>query len=247
MDPALTIDELAHETGMTVRNIRAHQSRGLLPPPNVKGRTGYYGPEHRARVELIKEMQAAGFNLAAIKRMLESAPQGAGEELLRFERLLMAPWDDSEPEVMELSDLTERFGRADAKAFKKAEELGLIRDLGEGRYELPSPAIVKAGEQIVALGVPVSHGLAVVEKVQRHARGVAREFVRLFLQDVWKPFADAGMPEDKLPEVRASLEQLRSIATDVLLGAFSLSMGNEVESAFGKELARTPRAKKKAG
>jgi hypothetical protein len=112
---------------------------------------------------------------------------------------------------------------------------------------VPSPAILKAGEDIVALGVPVSHGLAVVEKVQRHARGVAREFVRLFLQDVWKPFADAGMPEDKLPEVRASLERLRSVATDVLLGAFSLSMGDEVEQAFGKELARTPSKKRKAG
>ena len=42
----LTIDELARETGMTVRNIRAHQSRGLLPPPVVRARTGYYGPEH---------------------------------------------------------------------------------------------------------------------------------------------------------------------------------------------------------
>ncbi len=40
----LTIDELARETGMTVRNIRAHQSRGLLPPPEVRARTGYYGP-----------------------------------------------------------------------------------------------------------------------------------------------------------------------------------------------------------
>ena len=28
---------------MTVRNIRAHQSRGLLPPPQLRGRTGYYG------------------------------------------------------------------------------------------------------------------------------------------------------------------------------------------------------------
>jgi DNA-binding transcriptional MerR regulator len=26
----MTIDELARQTGMTVRNIRAHQSRGLL-------------------------------------------------------------------------------------------------------------------------------------------------------------------------------------------------------------------------
>ncbi len=39
----LTIDELAQRTG-TVRNVRAHQSRGLLPPPEVRGRTGYYGP-----------------------------------------------------------------------------------------------------------------------------------------------------------------------------------------------------------
>ena len=45
----LTIDELAQRVGMTVRNIRAHQSRGLLPPPVVRGRTGYYGPDHVAR------------------------------------------------------------------------------------------------------------------------------------------------------------------------------------------------------
>ena len=31
----MTIDELALESGMTARNIRAHQSRGLLPPPTV--------------------------------------------------------------------------------------------------------------------------------------------------------------------------------------------------------------------
>ena len=53
----LTIDELARRTGMTVRNVRAHQSRGLLPPPEVRGRTGFYGPEHVARIELIREQE----------------------------------------------------------------------------------------------------------------------------------------------------------------------------------------------
>ena len=66
---ALTIDELAQRTGMTVRNIRAHQSRGLLPPPEVRARTGYYGPEHVARLRLIRDMQAGGFNLKAIERL----------------------------------------------------------------------------------------------------------------------------------------------------------------------------------
>src|SRR5690242_21839225 len=81
----LTIDELAQRTGMTVRNIRAHQSRGLLPPPEVRGRTGYYGSQHLARIELIQELQAQGFNLEAIRRLVEAAPS-ATEEPLRFLR-----------------------------------------------------------------------------------------------------------------------------------------------------------------
>ena len=66
----LTIDELARETGMTARNIRAHQSRGLLPPPEVRARTGYYTADHVARIKLIQDMQSQGFNLKAIERLL---------------------------------------------------------------------------------------------------------------------------------------------------------------------------------
>ncbi len=50
----LTIEQLAAQTGMTVRNIRAHQARGLLDPPEVRLRVGYYGPEHVARIRLIR-------------------------------------------------------------------------------------------------------------------------------------------------------------------------------------------------
>src|SRR6478609_2458560 len=78
---SMTIDELARRTGMTVRNIRAHQSRGLVPPPDVRGRTGYYGDEHVERIELIKELQADGFNLEAIRRLLEGAG-GSSREVL---------------------------------------------------------------------------------------------------------------------------------------------------------------------
>src|SRR5436190_4860763 len=100
----LTIDELARKTGMTVRNIRAHQSRGLLQPPEIEGRTGYYGAEHVARVELIAEMQADGFNLAAIKRLLDDS-QGSDREMLGFKRALMAPWEDEEPEFINGDEL----------------------------------------------------------------------------------------------------------------------------------------------
>ena len=234
----MTIEELARRTGMTVRNIRAHQTRGLLPAPAVRARTGYYGPEHVARLELIKEMQASGFNLSAIGHVLEMAPAGAGEELLRLERMLMAPWEDEDPETVSLDDLAGRFGAIDEATLRTAVDLGVLRELGDGTFEVPSPALLRAGEEVVSLGIPLGHALAVVEKVQRHAKGVAREFVRLFVQDVWRPFKAAGMPQERLPDVRKSLEKLRSLASDVVLTTFRLTMAAETESAFGRELER---------
>jgi hypothetical protein len=116
----------------------------------------------------------------------------------------------------------------------------VLRDLGDGTFEVPSPALLQAGEDVVSLGISLDHALAVVEKVQRHAKGVAREFVRLFVQDVWRPFKEAGMPQEGLPEIRKSLEKLRSLASDVVLATFRLTMAAETESAFGKELERPP-------
>jgi DNA-binding transcriptional MerR regulator len=69
-EPRLTIGELAAAAGMTVRNVRNHAARGLLPPPMLVARTGYYGRAHLERLKLIRVMQAEGFNLEAIGCLL---------------------------------------------------------------------------------------------------------------------------------------------------------------------------------
>ena len=97
-DGKMTIGELARRTGMTIRNIRAHQTRGLLPPPEVQGRTGYYNEEHVARIELTREMQAEGLNLEAIRRVLESTG-GSSKEMVDFARAVRAPFEDETPEI----------------------------------------------------------------------------------------------------------------------------------------------------
>src|SRR5918911_1011354 len=79
----LTIDDLARETGLSVRNLRSHQARGLLPPPEVRGRVGYYGPDHVERLRLIRELQGEGLKLDGIKRLLE---ESGGAGLLRVKR-----------------------------------------------------------------------------------------------------------------------------------------------------------------
>src|ERR1700739_2946111 len=87
----LTIEQLASEVGMRVRNVRNHHSRGLLPAPEVRARVGYYGPEHVARLRLILDLQADGFNLAAIERLL-SGGEGLASRLLGLRTAVTAPF-----------------------------------------------------------------------------------------------------------------------------------------------------------
>ena len=233
----LTIEQVAQETGMTVRNIRAHQSRGLLPPPEVRASTGYYGPEHVARLRLIQEMQADGYNLEAIKRLLSGA-HGAAEQVLGFKRALTTPFETEEPAVVTEEELAKRFGDADPKALAKAEKLELVVPLGEGRYEVPSPSLLRAAEEVTGRGVSLAAALAVVEQLQRHSAGAARSFVKLFLDEVWKPFEEAGHPESRWAEVVESIERLRPLASEALIAVFQPAMTREVERAFGKALER---------
>jgi DNA-binding transcriptional MerR regulator len=243
-EDALTVDELARRTGMTVRNIRAHQSRGLLPPPEVRGRTGYYGPEHMARIELIRELQADGFNLESVRRLLEGAG-GSSEEVLRFTRALRAPFEDEQPQIVSGEELAERWGAADPKLLARAQKLGIVRPLGDGKFEELSPRLARASAELAALGVAPETALSVAAKIRRHAEGVSRAFVELFLDEVWKPFEEAGRPKDRWPEVREALERLRPLAAESLLAIFQITMSEAVEKAFGRELERTRRSGKR--
>src|SRR5487761_641779 len=100
----LTIEQLASDTGMTVRNIRSHQARGLLAPPEVRLRVGYYGPDHVARLTLIRDLQQEGFNLNGIKRLLDDS-DGTEERLQRFRQALTATPFDEPSETISQSEL----------------------------------------------------------------------------------------------------------------------------------------------
>jgi DNA-binding transcriptional MerR regulator len=235
----LTIDELARRTGMTVRNIRAHQSRGLLPPPEVRGRTGYYGPEHEARIGLIRELQADGFKLEAIARLIDSAG-GSSEEVLRFTRAVKAPFENEQPQIVTAEELARRWGGGEPAAplIRKAERLGILRPLPNGNYEELSPTLGRASAELAALGIPAETALDVAEDIHKHATAVAKSFVDLFVKQIWKPFEDQGRPEHDLPAVRDALERLRPLASDALLTMFQLVMTEAVEARMGRELER---------
>jgi DNA-binding transcriptional MerR regulator len=249
-DGKMTIGELARRTGMTIRNIRAHQTRGLLPPPEVHGRTGYYNEDHVARIELTREMQAEGLNLEAIRRVLESN-EGASREMIDFARAVRAPFEDETPEIFEESELARAWGaeKFDPKLIGRVERLGILRLLPDGKAEVLSPRLQHAGAALIELGVSPQAAVDTAADLRRHAEGVARTFVELFVKEIWEPFDRAGRPEEDWAKVREALDRLRPLASDALLAMFQITMGESTEKAGERTLrdaGKTPSRRRSA-
>lgn len=242
----MTIGELAERTGMTVRNIRAHQTRGLLPPPVVHGRTGYYNEDHVARIELTREMQAEGLNLEAIRRMMEGV-NGAAEEIHDLTRTLRAPFEEEAPEIVELAELAELWSKEveEGRGFEmleRGEKLGAIRSLPDGKVEVISPRMMTAAAALAEVGMSPDAVLVAAEKLRRKANDIAQLFTDLFLEQVWKPFDEAGRPEGDWPKVREALDRTRPLGADVLLGVFQIAMAEATDKAMARIIRNVARS-----
>jgi DNA-binding transcriptional MerR regulator len=236
----LTIEQLAAQSGMTVRNIRAHQARGLIAPPEVRMRIGYYGPEHVAALQLIRELQDDGFNLAAIKRLL-SDRERTEERLERFRASLVTPADAEPPQTLTAAQLRDRLGLDGDEADKllaRAERLGVIVRLDDSGYEAPSPSLLALAEEVVASGISLAGALDVYELAQERIDPVAAAFIRRFVADVWRDFEQAGMPIDRWPEVNDAIERLRRLARVAVSAAFAQRLDARIDAAFRSERDR---------
>jgi DNA-binding transcriptional MerR regulator len=229
----LTIGQLAAETGMSVRNIRSYRSRRILPAPVVRAGVGYYGEEHVARIRRIVELQAQGLKLSQIERLFAGGGPSF-EQLVELTRVISAPFETDVPEVLSRDELIGRVGAVERRDIVRAEKLGVIVAGGDGMFEAPSPGLLTAVEEVVRRGVPLATALGVIEKVTRNCETISRTFVQLFVDQVWKPFDEAGQPADRWHEVSGAIERLRILASEVLLVLFRQTMEAEVERAFGE-------------
>src|SRR5690606_30840136 len=140
----LTVDELASRAGVSVRTVRYYAGRGLLPPPRLRGRTGLYGAEHLARLELVRELQSLGLTLAAIERHLKRIPSDASVEDLALQRALLSPWAPDHPEEMDRHELDRRAGRhLSDETVKRLAALGVVEELSDDRIRVISPGLLR--------------------------------------------------------------------------------------------------------
>lgn len=234
-----TVDELAARVGVTVRNLRAYSARGLLPPPRMVGRTGYYGREHVARLLLVREMLAEGYSLAMIERTLASAPTTASSATLALHRALLAPWLPPEPETITGAELAARAGvPEDSGLVDRLVELGLVERTEGGALRVLDPALLTAGLQVMGLGVPPEDLIDAQTTVNRHVREIAQTYVGMFVRTGWQAFVDAGSPPEQLDLLRDTVARLQPAAAQAVLAAFRTEMAAAVSEALEAELSR---------
>jgi len=72
---SLTIGELAHDSGVTLRALRFYQSKGLLAPRR-SGSARLFSSEDRDRLALILQGKRLGFTLTEIREMPSARDRG---------------------------------------------------------------------------------------------------------------------------------------------------------------------------
>ncbi|MGH8939003.1 MAG: MerR family transcriptional regulator, partial [Actinomycetes bacterium] len=225
-----TVDELAARAGMTVRNVRAYASRGLIEAPRLEGRTGYYTLEHLQRLQLIREFIDRGYTLAAVERAVSRSPRTSAGHTLDLLRLLDEPHHDPVPEVMSRDALAALAGvPRDDRLIEALGEFHLVKWLDDEKVRLLQPTVVRAGAAAVALGLDPNTVISLFPLLATNLREIADAFVSKVASEIFQPFLDAGLPEDEWPHILEAVESLLPVASQVTLGIFRSQLSESID------------------
>lgn len=238
--PQMTIDQLAASVGMTVRNVRAYAGRGLIPSPHLVGRTGYYGPEHVSRLRLIRDLLERGYTLAAVEKVLQRQSTATAGHALDLLHTLEDPLGQAEaPEEMTTDALLRLAGVEEETGFlDQLVEIGLVERVDASRVRLVRPFVVRAGAKAMALGLDRASVLALLPLLGEHLHVIAQRFVDEVRTQMWKPFVDAGLPEERWPAMLETIRTLLPVASQAVLAVFRDELNMVIEEALGEELGR---------
>lgn len=248
----MTVEELSARTGVSVRNIRAYQTAGLMPPPRLKGRLGLYDAEHQGKLELIRDLRQQGFRLEAIKGMLEKTPEGAWSEYSLISELFSTTFFTVEaPKRKAIKEMAAHWRTTATSAQKeRLARNGLYRPIGDDEFEMLSPALERIGIQLADLSVPLDTVLDLQDVLIKHTRAIAKAYVeQLFITMVEAitttsqrgnagGAASATLDPAIAAAVKGLFERLRPLAIGSVSAAFPVVLQQEFDRSIQKQLSK---------
>jgi DNA-binding transcriptional MerR regulator len=202
----MRVEELSAKAGVSVDTIRYYQSKGLLPAPRRQGRVAWYDTDHLDRIARVRSLQARGYTLATIVRLVNGELDAADEALLGElagsglsdadtppdqvasaagrdpSRAGASPSQPHEQELFTIEALALRTG-VPLPLLRAVESEGLLvpRRVGsEERYTSEDVDAARAGLALLEWGVPLSALLDLGRRHHAATASVAREAVDLF-------------------------------------------------------------------
>ncbi|KQX61662.1 MerR family transcriptional regulator [Angustibacter sp. Root456] len=209
-----TLAEVAAAVGMTERNVRAYRSRGLIRPPRMRGRVGYYSQEHLAQLRLIQALLGRGLSLSVIAQLVDRGV--AHTELARLVREELPPGG----EVPVSSATVEVLEGAEPGLLGRLADFGLGRRTDDGFAA--DPSYLAMSNLLVAMGLPHLDVARVSERTAQCAHTLAERLPSLELDP---PAPDAPADDDPPP----SAADVRACAVELASTAFRLALSAALE------------------
>jgi DNA-binding transcriptional MerR regulator len=184
-----TIDQLAREAGTTVRSLRVYHERGILPPPLVKGRTGFYGPEHLVRVQTISRLLDRGIKLNGIRELLDALDRGEGlADILGVADIQTAVVAErSTGDTVKATDLEKRYSGI-PNGLSRVVAVGLYEPVDATTYRFTDPMLSRIIDRLVATGIPEVEVFDELENLKFDCDRIARRAVDLFERTLLRRF-----------------------------------------------------------
>lgn len=234
----LRVEQLAAEAGVSVDTIRYYQARGLLTPPERRGRIGVYGDRHLETLRRIRSLQDRGLPLRVIGGVLDGALDEAD---LGLATAVAAATSTGEA-TFTLDELAEASGVPTA-LLRSVEQAGLLigREVaGELRYANDDLQIVRDGLALLDAGLPLQELLELASSYDTAARSIADRAVELFDRHIREPIL-ARSNSDAAAGVAlvAAFDTLLPAVTDLISHHFRRVLLQLAEQRFTQQEATT--------
>ncbi len=231
------VGELAAAASVGVDTIRFYQARGLIPPPERRGRFAIYSGDHLERLRRIRRLLESGFSLAQIRRLLvepgpgrptddpEASSKGGLPRTATGDRR-RRDRDSARDRALLEALATERVGDGTVSRAELASETGVpealvtsvvragliapIEVAGEERFPRSDLEMVRAALEILGMGLPLDRLLELASDHAEHVDDLVERAIDLFDEHVRTPRGE----DDE--GVRQDFERLLPFATKIV-------------------------------